>query len=237
MTDLVRCVLNGDFEIVLPDYRANQPHWHRPDGWEKARLRAIHERIGPGDVMYEVGAEEGEMAALFQMWGARVALFEPQRKAWPNMKAIWDANGLDEPYVSFVGFASDTTRLLDTGVIPGWPSCALGEVTGTDHGFVELYNAAEVNPQIRLDDVVALGLQPPTMISVDVEGSEWVVLKGAEQTLRTHRPTLFLSIHPEFMFHQWGQFSRDLRGWLEELGYRETLLDYFHELHIMCEPA
>jgi FkbM family methyltransferase len=231
---IVPCVLNGDFPINLPDYRANQPHWNREDGWEKSRLRAIHERIGPDDVVYECGAEEAEMAALFQMWGAKVVLIEPQRLVWPNMKAIWDANDLADPLASFVGFASTVTEPLDESVYLGWPPYADGEVTGTNHGFIELYNSADVNAQIRLDDLVNIGAIP-TMLSIDVEGSEWQVLKGAERILREHRPTIFLSLHPEYMFHQWGQYSRDLRGWLEDIGYRETLLEYSHECHLMYE--
>ena len=31
----------------------------------------MHNNIGKGDVVYYVGAEEGEMPALCQMWGQR----------------------------------------------------------------------------------------------------------------------------------------------------------------------
>lgn len=237
MAELVSCLLNGDFPIVLPDYRANQPHWNLPNGWEKNRLRAIHERIGPGDVVYECGAEEGEFPALFQLWGAGVVLFEPQPLYFPNMRAIWDANELEEPLASFVGFASTVTETLDESIHLGWPPCAFDPVTGTNHGFIELYNAADVNPQIRIDDAAVALSCPPTVLSVDVEGAEWEVLKGAEQTIREHKPLLFISIHGEYMYHGFKQYSRDLRGWIEDLGYRETLHDFAHELHAMYEPA
>jgi FkbM family methyltransferase len=233
---IVPCVLNGDFPINLPDYRANQPHWNLLSGWEKPRLRAIHERIGPGDVVYEIGSEEGEFPALFQLWGAKVVLFEPQHKYFPNMRAIWEANHLEEPLASFVGFASNATKPLGEVLHYGWPPCAHEEVTGTNHGFIELYNAAEVNPQIKIDDVAHM-TSPPTCLSVDVEGAEWEVLKGAEQTIREHHPILFVSIHPEYLWTGFRCYSRDLRDWIMGFGYREELLQYEHEAHFMYEPA
>jgi FkbM family methyltransferase len=233
MTKMVKAVLNGEFEITMPKHRADRPDWYTPEGWEKPRAKAMHERVGPGDVVYYVGAEEGEFPALCQMWGADVVLFEPNPKVWPNIKAIWEANKLAVP-VCWPGFASNVDQPLWADLLQSWPQCAIDEVIG-NHGFKELFLEAPNYPQIRIDDV-ATQTMPPTVISFDVEGSEWQVLRGAEQTLRDHRPTLFASIHPEFMFHQWGEYSSDFRNWIKGFGYQETYLDYQHELHMLYEP-
>lgn len=233
MTEMVDTLINGRWMLKLPEHRAARPDWHTAAGWERARLDAMYDRINPGDVVYYVGAEEGEMPALCQMWGAEVYLFEPNPKAWPNIKAIWEANGLPAPHC-WAGFASN--RVTAGKLMHGcFPSEADDEVVG-DHGFKELYLEAESYPQMKIDEV-ARAQNPPTIISFDVEGSEWQVLRGAEKTLREHRPTLFASIHPEFMFHQWGEYSADFRGWIKGFGYRETILDYQHELHCLYEPA
>jgi FkbM family methyltransferase len=241
MTEMVRALLNGEYQIVLPKHRAERPEWYTPEGWERHRLGALHWAVKsqPDPVVYYVGAEEGEMAALCQMWGAQMVLFEPNPRVWPNIRAIWEANELTPPWC-FVGFASNATdlnppngepRREGTGI---WPDCACGPVIG-DHGFKELYQEADAFPQIRIDDLPA-DVPPPTVITFDVEGSEWQVLRGAEQTIREHKPILVASIHPEFMFHQWGEYSRDFRNWIIDLGYDESFLDWQHELHTLYLP-
>jgi hypothetical protein len=68
---------------------------------------------------------------------------------------------------------------------------------------------------------------------MDTEGSEGRILRGAEQTLKTYKPKLWISIHPEFLALNYGEYSRDVRSWIINLGYEETLLEYEHELHAM----
>jgi len=76
----------------------------------------------------------------------------------------------------------------------------------------------------------------PKHISVDTEGSEGLILRGAEQTLLKHRPNLWISIHPEFLIDQYKEYSYDLRNWIKDRGYKETILDYQHELHTLYTP-
>lgn len=233
--EMVEAKLNNRYKLIIPKHRADRPDWYTEDGWERARLNSLHHNLKKGDVLYYVGAEEGEMPALCQNWGAEVFLFEPNPKVWPNIKAIWEANSLADP-ITFAGFASHTTERKGEPLQKGFPACADDEIIG-NHGFKELYLEAENYPQIKLDDVWGAGIyKPPTAITLDVEGSEWRVLEGATETLRTHKPKIWLSGHPEFMFHQWGEYLSDLRNWIKAFGYKETLLDYQHEVHLFYEP-
>lgn len=242
MTEMVRAVLNGDYEIVLPAHRAERPEWYTEAGWERARLAALRDiiRSQTDPVVYYVGAEEGEMAALCQMWGAEVVLFEPNPKAWPNIKAIWQANELAPPLACLPGFASNVSRDIESvyAKFGSFPTCADDKIVG-DHGFKELYLEGDNYPQYRIDDLVdpRPSFSIPSVITFDCEGSEWQVMRGAELTVRTYKPTIVASIHPEFMFHQWGEYSRDFRDWIIALGYTETILEYAHELHCLYEPT
>lgn len=227
------CKINDTWEIILPEHRANRPEWYTPEGWEKKRLEHMHMNLDQSDVLYYVGAEEGDMPALCAMWGAELVLFEPNPKVFPNIKAIFEANNLKAPWC-WTGFASD----IDEGMAlsQGFPECANGEVIG-NHGFMELRDRNA--PQIRIDKLDQMLSYDPgisiTALSIDVEGSEWHVLRGAEQTLREKSPKIWLSLHPEFMYEHFKLYAFDLRRWLKDLGYKETLLDYQHEVHLYYE--
>lgn len=235
MTEMVPILLNGKYPLTIPDHRAARPEWMPENGcWEGPRTEAMHDLITEGDVVYYIGAEEGEFPALCVTWGAQVYLIEPNPKVWSNIRAIWEANDLGTP-VTFPGFASASTELLGAEAKRGWPECAYEEIIAA-HGFKELHTESEFYPQIRLDDLYEQFKEPPTVLSFDVEGSEFHVLRGAERIITEFRPIIFASIHPEMMMAHWGEWSRDLRNWINSKGYSEVILDFEHELHTVCIP-
>jgi hypothetical protein len=136
----------------------------------------------------------------------------------------------------FAGFASNdtTAELWNQNTKDNWPRYAEDEVIG-NHGFKELYLEAQNYPQYKLDDVYAYYGTAPTVITMDVEGSEFEVLKGAEKTILQHKPKIWLSLHPEFLYAQWNVYGREVRDWIIDRGYKETLLAYDHEVHLYYE--
>lgn len=245
MIKLVKAKLNQRWELILPEHRADRPEWKELDGWEGPRLLSMSKNIGKGDVVYYVGAELGEMSALCAKWGADTVLFEPNYKSWPSIKQTYEANKLKEPLFNFLGFASNKTQLEPTkpdtalnlkfgNTEDGWPECSKGDIEPA-HGFSELVNEADGLPQIKIDDLIDR-IKPPTVITFDCEGSDWEVLKGAEETLKKYKPIIYASIHPEFMFAQFGEYSGDFRNWIKDFGYEERYLDYMHECHFVYWP-
>ena len=235
MIEMIKTILNGEFEIVLPKHRADRPEWHSEAGWEKLRLKSMNEHLGKKDVVYYVGAEEGEFPALCQMWGAEVVLFEPNPKVWSHLPLTWTSNNLELPMACIPGFASNKINDLARIYYKHWPP-EVDDVIEAAHGFKELYLEGESYGQITIDSCVYdHAIKPPTAICLDVEGSEWRVLEGAEKVLREHKPKIWLSGHPEFMLQQWNESLYNLRQWIKGLGYQETLLDYQHEVHLFYE--
>jgi FkbM family methyltransferase len=235
MTEMIKAIVNGEFEITLPKHRANRPDWYEPHGWEKPRLKHMSENISSGDVVYYVGAEEGEMPALCQMWGAEVVLFEPNPKVWSHFPLLWSANNLELPLICIPGFASDKINNLSRIYYNEWPPEVNAEIEAA-HGFKELYLEGDTYGQITIDSCVYdHNIKAPTAISLDVEGSEWRVLGGAEKVLKEHKPKIWLSGHPEFMLQQWDESLYSLRQWIKGLGYKELILDYQHEVHLFYE--
>jgi FkbM family methyltransferase len=213
MPDIREVKINGKFPIMLPEHRAARPEWYTQPYWEEKRIDSLILNLSALDTLYYVGAEEGDIAALCQMYTkCQMVLFEPNHKVWPNMRLIWESNSLTFPK-TFDGFASNITT-SPISLLNGFPYNAYGEVI-SDHGFKELCDPGNI-PQIKIDDVQSLC--PPTAIAMDCEGSEWQILKGAEQTLRALHPKLWISVHPEFMFRIYGQYQAEMRHWIRNLG-------------------
>lgn len=239
MTEMVRTMINKRWELILPEHRAARGEvW---DWWEAERMASMREHLGPGDVVYDIGAEEGDMPGLWASWGCDVALFEPNPRVWPNIRAIWEANDFPQPLGCFVGFAGDTDRdadrqLAGTGWHFGeWPTAAYGPLIG-DHGFLNLCERPDV-PVITLNTASTI-IDPPTALTIDVEGAELAVMMGAVAVVLTqHRPKVWLSIHPTFMGEMYGTNPSQIHTLMADLGYEGTLLADDHEAHWFFDPS
>lgn len=238
MVKMREVLLNGRWPLVLPSHRADRSEWTTPPYWEPERLNAMYNDIEPGDVIFDIGAEEGDMTALFASWSAPsggVVPFEPSPRVWPNIRAIWDANRLRPPLGIWVGFAGNETRLpspkmtWDGGLRQGWPESAYGPVI-SDHGFAHLWERPDI-PAIRLDDYAQRFGIFPTVLTMDVEGSELEVLKGAFELLHHRRPLVYASVHPDFMNQMYNHTPEDLLVYMEGHGYTADLLAIDHEHH------
>lgn len=203
--------------------------------------------IGNGDVVWDIGAEEGDFPALFAQWGAKVVLIEPNPKVWPNIRVIFEANLLTESILGgFVGFASDKTADAEFGDEPGellmflgsrFPECAYGEVIG-NHGFRHLAQETDTTPQAKIDDLIRLrGFPVPTHITMDIEGSELVALRGAIGTMRQHRPYVWVSVHPDPLKDFYCQDPGEVYDLMESLDYKRVFLTFDHESHELFVPT
>ena len=251
--------INGRWDLWLPEHRAARPEWYTEAGWERARLDSMHDHMtrpcysGPKrPVIIDVGVEEGDLTALYSSWGWDVVMVEPNPRVWPNVRAIWQANNLRAPLEWWVGFAGDHDDWLhhvewaneNNGVQPyegeRWPRCAHGPVIG-DHAFLHLAQHPHV-PSVMLDTLTGGGIFRPIKvdaITMDVEGSELTVLRGAELILRVDRPLVWVSVHTD---EQWveenypQQTEPEIDAFMAEWGYRRQFLAEDHERHVFYYP-
>lgn len=234
---MVETTINGRWSLLLPEHRAVRPEW--VTGWEVERIASMHDHLGDGGhTVYDVGAEEGDLPALWAGWGNDVVLFEPNARVWPNPKAIFDSNDLT-PLATFPGFAADHDRPRDIEHLGArttqlWPTSANGPLIG-DHGFCNLSERPDI-PRVRIDTVAGV-IGPPDALTIDVEGAEYRVLLGAERVLAEARPLVWVSVHPQFMQDMHQDTPDDLFAYMTKLDYTAELLAIDHEEHWKLTPA
>lgn len=218
--------------IRLPSHRAIQ-YMNGP--WEAERLAAITSVLKPTDVVYDIGAEQGDMTAWFASRvpeGAVVAV-EPNPLVWPCIRATFEENGLAEPVATYVGFCASHEELAHPNPAAGWPTCANGTIDPAA-GFAHLAEQRDIKRTTV--DYLTRTAPPPNVITMDVEGAELQVLKGASRTLVKHRPEVFVSVHPEFMAHHFDQTPQDVHDLMAGHGYTAELLAVDHEHHYWYHP-
>jgi len=205
--------INGEYHLFLPEHRAAREQWKT--GWEVERINEMLDTIKPTDIVFDLGVEEGDITALIAAYTkAKMVLFEPNDRVIPCIREIWRANLLPPPLDFFRGFVSSkTTEGYHHQVDPSLKS-DLPMIP--DHGFKQLYENYPDVPQITLDQYCEETGIYPDVITMDVEGSEFEVIKGAESLLKTKRPIIFMSVHPEFLYESY----RNEGVWKDRLGER-----------------
>jgi len=228
----------GDVVKVLPHRQAA----HGFERWEACMLPALKRECGPGSVLLDVGAEIGEFSVLAALGGAQVHLLEPVWKNWPGMRATWQANLDGPPAGCWQGFVADAVRDIardDSQGFPRpgntWPDAADGDILIDQH--FGAYLEHKHVPAIMIDGYCARTGAKPTVILVDTEGAEGLVVTGARETILTHRPVVFLSIHPWLYYSdRYGCHQEHLFRFFDEIGYRGRFLGADHEAHWRFAP-
>lgn len=226
MTEIKRVMINGRWPLNLPKHRAERPEWPY---WEATRLAAMHHFIEPGDVVYDIGAEAGDFSALFATWGADVAMIEPNPKAWPTIKAVWESNDL-APQLNIQALVSEEHRPRAHSfyiVEKGWPPAADNPIDPA-HGF---HHIGESDAGETSLDFLSGFVTPPDIVTMDVEGGEGHVVRGARRTLTEIKPAVFMSIHPQFMRDLYGEDPKQIHDAMKGYGYHGWFLCEDHEQH------
>lgn len=169
---------------------------------------AIMERYFPrGGTLCDIGSNVGNHSlylALFK--DAKTVVFEPNPDCINLLEANTFLNGLEERI---------DRRFLGVGV--GDVSGLKGDITTPDRnwggarmelgtGEIPLFTADDLVSERRFD-----------MIKIDVEGMEFKVLKGLEETVKRSRPTIFIEVDNEN--------TADVMSWIDAHNY--TIVERF----------
>jgi FkbM family methyltransferase len=228
--------VNHRWELKVPDIRVNALPWSI---WEQHRLDAMYKTIRKGDYIVDIGTEFGDMTALYAKWcgyGSNMILVEPSENYWVYIKSIFEANGIEPPKSSFVGFVGAVNNYQKYP--EGYPDEVNGDFTiegDKGFGFRHMNEQDDTIPTITIDEIYkkeGIGIFP-SVVNMDIEGAEYQALLGAKETIEHHRPIWFISVHPEFMWDRYHNTKDDLIHLMELSGYETTYLGKDHEEHFM----
>jgi FkbM family methyltransferase len=235
--------LDAGITVHVPTYFATSA-W---SGYEEPAMRSCLGwlRANPDSTVVDIGCSVAiySLAALHASPRARVFAIDPDRV---SLKTT----------AEFCRFADDGRLSLVQGFITdsGGSGAGLDEAVRATKDMLRatrLRSDPTAVRYLRLDRPVPGEAIPrytldglfsghpagrPMLVKMDIEGAELLALRGARQTLRGRRPSLLLSVHPQFL-PSFQHAVGDVSGLLGELGYVWSVIARDHEEHWWCEPS
>ncbi|PWJ13299.1 FkbM family methyltransferase [Jannaschia seohaensis] len=162
-------------------------HWAKGQFYEPGLLAHVGAQNRPGTYV-DAGMNNGNHALYFAL-------------CCPSRQVI----GF-EPYGEWVRHAHELFRMNKMTEHIRIMNCALGAAPGTID--LDINGKWTESPVMRLDD---LGLTDVAVMKIDVEGMERAVLQGAEATIRSQKPLLYIEIFDDVL--------DETTAYLDGLGY------------------
>jgi FkbM family methyltransferase len=235
-------MINNKYRVKMPEFLAKHDSF---DNWEPERFASMEANLKQGDILFDVGAETGHMSAVYAgfVGAENLVLMESNPDNWQNIKATWDLEGLATPRDAVCALIGEEDHPIPNdqfndqfGKMDGWPLCAQTGRIWTPRSYRYLWEHAHNTPQISLDYYVKISGIIPNAITIDVEGAEAKVLKGAWRALEVHRPLVWVSLHPDLMLEHYGNTTEDVHKFMGHCGYDGQYLATDHEVHFLYVP-
>jgi FkbM family methyltransferase len=190
--------------------------------WEPASWQAMREHMSTGATFVDVGAQIGYYslkAATLVGPGGHVIAIEPNPETIGKLEANIQASGAKVISVQPVA-CSDGEAILSlfAAAAGNTGETSLSKMTAAQSGAVVHTYKVRARP---LDDIIReSGVQRVDVIKIDVEGAEYLVLKGAQQTLARFHPAVLVEIL-DHQLRQMGSSATQVRAFLRQQGYTE----------------
>lgn len=156
---------------------------------EPATVQWILDRMKPGEVLYDIGANVGAyalVAALHARRAGRVYAFEPSFATFQQLCRNVVLNQCQDaviPHMLALSASTGIARFNYTSFQGGTSLHTLGEaVDYKGEKFEPMYRQEMLS--FSIDDLVSrFGFAPPTLMKIDVDGTELNIIEGAAQVL------------------------------------------------------
>lgn len=193
----------------------------RTGRWSEPELDLVPHLVRPGETAIDVGANFGLWTYhLSRAAGpsGHVLALEPVPYALSSLRRVARLLRLGNVEILARGLSDTPGRV--TFVLPLQASGAInaGLAHQAGRGGVDTASGhVEVECElVRLDDIVVPG--DVSFVKCDIEGAELAALRGGEELLRRHAPTLLLEVDPALLA-RYGLGPDDVFAYLAGLGY------------------
>ena len=232
---------DGDLSIALDraSYITSAIYWAGNHSFYAARF--LRKFLKPEMVIADIGANVGEITLLAakRLTRGRVLSFEPMPRVYAQLRRNIELNGFKNVSTFNMGL------FHESGTLPLFVKSD-NPYGMTNEGVTSLFSdgtARQVSsvPLRRFDDVAEeSGITRLDLMKIDVEGAEWMVLRGAQRAIERFRPVIIAEIS-ESNFHKAGYTTEDLYRFLKSLGYEilslETMTPHLSsECDAICFP-
>lgn len=182
----------------------------REGSWEPQIVEACLCAVRSGDTFVDVGANAGYMTleVARQRPDARIAAFEPQPQLALLTAVSARLSGFShvDVYELAIGAEDGAIKLF----VP--PHAVHASVARAGEDCKQL-----LCQQRTIDTLLATNTIPsPDVMKIDVEGAEWAVLRGAEQTIREAQPVMIFEATDHARRFDYSR--HDLLTWLATRG-------------------
>lgn len=211
-----------------PLYRAAQAGakaWDiRTGRWREPEVDLVGRLVRRGDVAVDLGANLGLYTYHLSRAvgpGGRVHAFEPVPSTFATLRLVVCALRLHNVELAQAGVSDEE------GVVPfvvplqpsGVANTGLAHLSHRSQGLVTAGAHHQVSCRVgRLDDLLPAPGGDLSLLKADIEGAELLALRGAEQALARHHPTLLLEVDGDLMAG-FGLRPADLVAHLGSRGY------------------
>ncbi|MDQ6829798.1 MAG: FkbM family methyltransferase [Gemmatimonadota bacterium] len=186
---------------------------------ETSETRFLSQLPLTGKVVYDVGAFEGLLTLFFARTAKRVISWEPNPRNYERCLENVRLNALTNVQLNNRGI-SDQAGVIELTYDPLMPGAGSGQTAIATQIVSSVKSVQSVSVSVLpLDlDLVEHDFPPPDLIKIDIEGMEYPALLGMRETLRQHRPELFIEMHGATLSEKSAN-ARAVMSLLESYGY------------------
>ena len=198
------------YEISLNNYN----DWLLFFGINNQHKENIYQKIRNGDVVLDVGSNIGEVLLNMAKVNPEGIIygFEPVKSTFDKLQKNVSLNHFSNIYLNQLALSDKNETVFYQS--------KEGHSGGTMMTKESKVNSPNFIEAMTLDNFVEMNLiEKIDFIKVDIEGFEMNFIKGALQTLKKHKPSIFIEVDHDKLIRQ-NSSPEELLSILKSIGYK-----------------